>query len=41
MKWQANPAISSLGEAAWAHYEQALREQEDLTVASIRNYVKK
>ena len=39
MKRQANPHISSSGEAALAHYEQVLREQEDLTFASIRNYL--
>ncbi len=39
MKRQANPHVSSSGEAALAHYEQALREQEDLTFASVRNYL--
>ena len=39
MKRQANPPISSSGEAALAHYEQVLREQEDLTFASIRSYL--
>ncbi len=39
MKRQANPHLSSPGEFALAQYEQVLREQEDLTVASMRNYL--
>ena len=39
MKRQANPKISSSGAYALAHYEQTLREQEDLTPASVRNYL--
>jgi len=39
MKRQANPQISPSGEAALAQYEQVLREQEDLTFASVRNYL--
>ncbi|BCL78812.1 hypothetical protein ccbrp13_12770 [Ktedonobacteria bacterium brp13] len=39
MKRVANPALSSLGEEAIAHYRQALWEHEDLTDASRRNYL--
>jgi site-specific recombinase XerD len=39
MKRQANPQISSSGAYALAHYEQTLREREDLTPASVRNYL--
>ena len=39
LKRQANPPLSSSGEAALAHYEQVLCQQEDLTFASIRNYL--
>ena len=39
MKRQANPPLSTSGERALAQYEQALRGQEDLTPASIRNYL--
>src|SRR5947209_3772120 len=39
MKPQANPLLSLSGEQALAQYEQALREQEDLTPVSIRNYL--
>jgi integrase/recombinase XerC len=39
MKRQANPPLSASGEHALAQYEQALREQEDLTPASLRNYL--
>src|SRR5437764_141531 len=39
MKRQANPQLSSSGELALAAYEQSLLEQEDLTPASIRNYL--
>ena len=39
MKRQANPHLSASGELALAQYEQALREQEDLTPASFRNYL--
>jgi len=39
MKRQANPPIFSSGEFALAQYEQVLREQEDLTPASVRNYL--
>jgi len=39
MKRQANPPLSSSGEHALSQYEQVLREQEDLTSASVRNYL--
>lgn len=39
MKRQANPLLSLAGEQALEPYEQALREQEGLTAASIRNYL--
>src|SRR5947209_6304918 len=39
MKRQANPLLSLSGEQALVQYEQALREQEDLTPVSIRNYL--
>ncbi len=39
MKRQANPQISSSGEFALTQYEQTLREREDLTIASVRNYL--
>ncbi len=39
MKRQANPQISLSGELALAAYEQALLKMEDLTPASIRNYL--
>ena len=39
MKRQANPLLSLAGEQALEQYEQALREQEDLTAASIRHYL--
>jgi integrase/recombinase XerD len=39
MKRQANPPLSSPGERALAQYERVLREQEDLTVVSVRNYL--
>ncbi len=39
MKRQATPLLSLAGEQALEQYEQALREQEDLTAASIRNYL--
>ena len=39
MKRQANPPLSASAELALAQYEQILREQEDLTSASIRNYL--
>src|SRR5713101_1445975 len=39
MKRQANPPLSAAGEQALAQYEQALREQEDLTPASLRKYL--
>ncbi len=39
MKRAANPHLSSSGKLALAEYEQRLREQEDLTPASIRNYL--
>jgi hypothetical protein len=39
MKRQANPQLSASGERALVQYEQALREQEDLTPASIPNYL--
>jgi integrase/recombinase XerD len=39
MKRQANPPLSSEGLLALAQYEQALCEQEDLTLASVRNYL--
>lgn len=37
MKRLANPALSPPGEFALRQYEQVLREQEDLTPASVRN----
>jgi site-specific recombinase XerD len=39
MKRLANPLLSSLGEAALAHYRESLWEHEDLTSASRRNYL--
>lgn len=39
MKRQANPPLSPSGEFALAQYEQTLREQKDLTGASVRNYL--
>ena len=39
MKRQANPQLSSTGELALAQYEQTLCKQEDLTPASVRNYL--
>lgn len=39
MKRQANPHLSAAGELALEQYQQALREQEDLNAASIRNYL--
>jgi site-specific recombinase XerD len=39
MKRQANPQLSASGERALVQYEQTLREQEDLTPASLRNYL--
>ena len=39
MKRQANPPHSSEGLPALAQYEQTLCEQEDLTLASVRNYL--
>src|SRR2546427_12644955 len=39
MKRQANPQLSSSGELALVQYEQTLREQEDLTPTSVRNYL--
>jgi integrase/recombinase XerD len=39
MKRQANPQFSASAERALAQYEQALREQENLTPASLRNYL--
>ncbi len=39
MKRQANPSISATGETALAHYGHTLRSQEDLTLASVRNYL--
>jgi integrase/recombinase XerD len=39
MKRQSNPPISSSGELALAAYEQTPLEREDLTSASIRNYL--
>src|ERR1700730_6889302 len=39
MKRQANPRLSSAGMCALAHYEQAMRSQEDLAPASLRNYL--
>ncbi len=39
MKRQANPQLSSVGELALVQYEQALRGQEDLSPASVRNYL--
>ncbi len=39
MKRQANPPLSSEGLLALAQYKQTLCEQEDLTLASVRNYL--
>jgi hypothetical protein len=39
MKRKANPHFSPHGEDALARDEQELREQEDLTPATIRNYL--
>ncbi len=39
MKRRANPQLSSAGECALALYEQTIRSQEDLTPASVRNYL--
>jgi hypothetical protein len=39
MRRSANPPLSSSGEAVVAQYRQMLWEQEDLTVASRRNYL--
>lgn len=39
MKRQANPELSPAGELALAKYQQTLCEQEDLTPASVRNYL--
>ncbi len=39
MKRQANPSLSPEGLLTLAQYEQALCEQEDLTPASVRNYL--
>jgi len=39
MKRQANPLLSRAGEQALEQYEQALREQENFTAASIRHYL--
>lgn len=39
MKRQANPQLSHVGGLALAQYERTLREQEDLTVTSVRNYL--
>jgi len=39
MKRQANPLLSLAGEQALEPYEQALREQENFTAASIRHYL--
>lgn len=39
MKRPANPSLSPHGEQALAQYEQTLREQEDLSPVSLRNYL--
>ena len=39
MKRQANPHLSPAGDLTLAQYEKTLREREDLTVASVRNYL--
>lgn len=39
MKREAQPGLSSAGEHALEQYETALREEEDLTPISIRNYL--
>ena len=39
MKRTAHPPLSHAGLEALALYEHWLREREDLTVASIRNYL--
>ncbi len=39
MKRDAKPPLSSTGQQALSLYEQTLREREDLSPASIRNYL--
>jgi integrase/recombinase XerD len=39
MKRSAHPSLSPVGQEALAFYERWLREREDLTAASIRNYL--
>ena len=39
MKRQANPQLTPTGEEALTQYEQTLQNREDLTPASIRNYL--
>jgi hypothetical protein len=39
MKRVASPVLSRSGESALRQYEQVLGEQEDLTPASVRNYL--
>jgi integrase/recombinase XerD len=39
MKREEQPALSHIGEQVLAQYEQVLRTEEDLTIATIRNYL--
>lgn len=39
MKRRANPSLSPKGECALVQYGKTLREQEDLSAASVRNYL--
>jgi site-specific recombinase XerD len=38
-KWAKRPVLSSNGERLLAEYERRLRTEEDLTAATIRNYL--
>ena len=39
MKRVAQPELSAMGESVLSHYEQRLRVEEDLSVATVRNYL--
>ncbi len=39
MKRVAQPELSAMGESVLSHYEQHLRVEEDLSVATVRNYL--
>ncbi len=39
MKRVAQPELSAIGEAVLGHYEQHLRSEEDLSAATVRNYL--